>query len=56
MKSFKKIAAAALALVMCLGNATTAFAATPDDATIDESRKGSLTIYKYDVTNGATRS
>lgn len=51
MKSFKKIAAAALALVMCLGNATTAFAATPDDATIDESRKGSLTIYKYDVTN-----
>ena len=45
-----------LALVLCLGCIPAAFAAPVEEATIDTSRTGSLTIYKYDLTNGATRS
>ena len=56
MKSFKKIISMCLALVLCLSCVPAAFAAEVADATIDQSRKGSLTIYKYDLTNGATRS
>ena len=56
MKRFKKIMCMCLALVLCLGCAPAVFAAEVADATIDQSRKGSLTIYKYDLTNGATRS
>ena len=56
MKSFKKIASLFLALAMCLTLIPAAFAAEVKDATIDMTRKGSLTIYKYDLTNGATRS
>ena len=51
MKSFKKIMCMCLALVLCLGCAPAVFAAEVADATIDQSRKGSLTIYKYDLTN-----
>ena len=56
MKKFKKLMSICLALMMVLTCVPTAFAAEVKDATIDESRKGSLTIYKYDLTNGATRS
>ena len=54
MKSFKKIISMCLALVLCLSCVPAAFAAEVDDATIDQNRKGSLTIYKYDLS--ATRS
>ena len=50
MKSFKKIISMCLALVLCLSCVPAAFAAEVDDATIDQNRKGSLTIYKYDFT------
>ena len=56
MKTMKRFFALALVLAMCLGCIPAAFAATVDDATIDTTRTGSLTIYKYDLTNGATRS
>ena len=51
MKNFKRIITMCLALVMCLSCVPAAFAAEVADATIDQSRKGSLTIYKYDLTN-----
>ena len=51
MKSFKKIASLFLALAMCLTVIPAAFAAEVKDATIDMTRKGSLSIYKYDLTN-----
>ena len=51
MKNFKKIISLCLALMLCLSCVPAAFAAEVADATIDESRKGSLTIYKYDLTN-----
>ena len=51
MKSFKKIITMCLALVLCLSCVPAAFAAEVADATIDQNRKGSLTIYKYDLTN-----
>ena len=56
MKTMKSIFALCLALVLCLSCVAPAFAAEVKDATIDLNRKGSLTIYKYDLTNGATRS
>ena len=40
-----------LALALCLSCVPAAFAAEVADATIDQNRKGSLTIYKYDLTN-----
>ena len=51
MKKFKKLMSICLALMMVLTCVPAAFAAEVKDATIDESRKGSLTIYKYDLTN-----
>ena len=51
MKNFKRIITLCLALVLCLSCVPAAFAAEVADATIDETRKGSLTIYKYDLTN-----
>ena len=51
MKNFKRIITMCLALVLCLSCVPAAFAAEVADATIDQSRKGSLTIYKYDLTN-----
>ena len=51
MKNLKKAIALCLALVLCLTVPVGVSAATVDDATIDTSRTGSITIYKYDVTN-----
>ena len=51
MKTMKKCFALLLALVMCLSAVPSAFAASVSDATIDFSKTGSLTIYKYDLTN-----
>ena len=51
MKKFSRIIAAALALMLCLNIVPSAFAAPVAEATIDETKTGSLTIYKYDTTN-----
>ena len=51
MKTFKKAFSICLALVLCLTCIPAAFATEVKDATIDMTRKGSLTIYKYDLTN-----
>ena len=51
MKKFSRIIAVALALMLCLNIAPAAFAAPAAEATIDENKTGSLTIYKYDTTN-----
>ena len=40
-----------LAITLCLSMIPAAFAASADEAGIDETRKGSVTIYKYDLTN-----
>ncbi len=56
MKSIKKLFAMGLAVMMALSIPFSVSAAELEDAPIDESRTGSLTIYKYDLTNGATRS
>ncbi len=49
--TFKRIITLCLALMLCLSCVPAAFAAEVGDATIDESKTGSLTIYKYDLTN-----
>ena len=51
MKNFKRIITLCLALALCLSCAPAVFAAEVADATIDMSREGSLTVYKYDLTN-----
>ena len=51
MKHLTKAFALCMALILCLSLTVPAFAAELEDAPIDTSRKGSLTIYKYDVTN-----
>ena len=51
MKRFVKILSLVLSLTLLLAFPVGASAAEWEDATIDTSRKGSLTIYKYDVTN-----
>lgn len=56
MKNFTKAIALCLALLLCLTFPVSVSAAEVGDATIDVNRKGSLTIYKIDLTNGATRS
>lgn len=56
MKHITKILSLLLALTMLLCFPVAVSAAELEDAPIDESRTGSLTIYKYDLTNGATRS
>lgn len=56
MKSIKRLFAMGLAVMMALSIPFSVSAAELGDAPIDESRTGSLTIYKYDLTNGATRS
>lgn len=50
MKKFKTIFITCIALIMCFALLTTAYAATPQKATIDTSKTGSLTVYKYDKT------
>ena len=56
MKSIKRLFAMGLAVMMALSIPFSVSAAELEDAPIDESRTGSLTIYKYDLANGATRS
>lgn len=60
MKNITKILSLILALTLCLSFPISASAVEPNDPTegvlIDENAVGSLTIYKYDLTNGATRS
>ena len=56
MKSFKNIFAICMALVMLLSCIPAIYAAESADCMIDEDAKASLTIWKYDWTNGATRS
>lgn len=49
-----------LALTLCLSFPVSASALeandSHDDVIIDKDARGSLTLYKYDLTNGATRS
>ena len=52
----KKIFSLLLALVMVCSLSISAFAAPVDEATIDMSRTGNIDLWKYDLTNGATRS
>ena len=56
MKKYVKAIALVLALILILSCPVGVSAAEVADATIDTSRKGSFTIFKYDLTNGATRS
>ena len=51
MKNLKKAIALCLALILCLTVPVGVSAATVEDATIDTSRTGSITIFKYDLTN-----
>ena len=51
MKTMKKIFAMCMAVMICLTSAIGASAAPVAEATIDTSRTGSITIYKYDLTN-----
>ena len=51
MKNFAKAIALCLALLLCLTFPVSVSAAEVGDATIDFNRKGSLTIYKIDLTN-----
>ena len=55
MKNFKKAIALCLSLMLILSFPISASAVEPNDPTenvlIDEDRTGSLTIYKYDITN-----
>ena len=51
MKKLKKVFALCTSLLLTLSLIPAAMAAPVADATIDDTRKGSLTIYKYDLTN-----
>ncbi len=51
MKKFTKVIALCLSLLLCLSCPVGVSAASVSDATIDLSAKGSLTIYKTDLTN-----
>ncbi len=51
MKKFTKAIALALSLLLCLTAPVGASAAEIKDATIDMDAKGSVTLYKYDLTN-----
>lgn len=51
MKTGKRLFTLCLAALLALGCASTASAAETSDATVDVSRTGSLTIYKYDITS-----
>lgn len=56
MKNVKKAIALMLALLLCMAFPVGVSAAEVDEATIDFSKTASITIFKYDLTNGATRS
>ena len=51
MKTMKKIFAVCMALVLALSCVPAVFAAEVAEATMDETAKGSLTVYKIDLTN-----
>ena len=51
MKNLTKVLSLFLVLTMLLCFPVAVSAAEPEDATIDASKTGSLTIYKYDLTN-----
>ena len=51
MKKFTKAIACGLALLTCLSFPIGVSAASVADATIDFDRKGSLTLYKLDLSN-----
>ena len=51
MKKYVKAIALALAMLLCLSFPASVSAAEVADATIDTTRKGSFTIFKYDLTN-----
>ena len=51
MKAMKKILAMCLAVMMMISCIPAVYAADVANATIDTSAKGSLTLYKYDLTN-----
>ena len=51
MKNITKAIALCLAILLCLSIPVGVSAAEVGDATIDMSAKGSLTIYKVDLTN-----
>lgn len=48
--AFKKAICLCLALILCIGCTLSVSAAEVEDAPINEARKGSLTIFKYDMT------
>ena len=60
MKNFKKAMALCLSLMLILsfpvGASAAELSTDASDSIIDESRMCSVDIYKYDITNGATRS
>ena len=56
MNTMKRTISLMLVMLVCFGCESTAFAAPVTEATIDQTKTGSMTIYKYDLTNGATRS
>ena len=51
MKKTKKFLALCLSMLLTVSSIPAAFAASVEESTINETRKGSLTIYKYDLTN-----
>ena len=51
MKSIKKVMAMCLAVIMMLSCIPAVYAADVANATIDPNAKGSLTLFKYDLTN-----
>ena len=56
MKTIKSTLCLFLCIISLFCMSVGASAATVEDATIDMDRTGSFNIYKYDLTNGATRS
>ena len=56
MKHLKKFFGMGYSLALTIRCIPSASAATSETATIDMDRECSLTLYKYDWTNGATRS
>ena len=53
MKNFKRIFAAFMVLTIIFSLAISAYAASTPEATIDFSKKGSISLYKYDMTTAA---
>ena len=54
MNTMKRMISLMMVMLVCFGCVSTAFAAPVAEATIDQTKNGSMTIYKYDLS--ATRS